>query len=77
MVDYALNGDLEKAKPLHYELFPIIQQLFADGNPGGIKYVLKLISIGEDHMRLPLVNINDEVAKKLYELVAAIDDTLA
>ena len=77
MVDYALKGDLEKAKPLHYELFPIIQQLFADGNPGGIKYVLKLISIGEGHMRLPLVNINDEVAKKLYELVAAIDDTLA
>ena len=77
MVDYALKGYLEKAKPLHYELFPIIQQLFADGNPGGIKYVLKLISIGEDHMRLPLVNINDEVAKKLYELVAAIDDTLA
>lgn len=77
MVDYALKGYLEKAKPLHYELFPIIQQLFADGNPGGIKYVLKLISIGEDHVRLPLVNINDEVAKKLYELVAAIDDTLA
>ena len=77
MVDYALKGDLEKAKPLHYELFPIIQQLFADGNPGGIKYVLELISIGEDHVRLPLVNINDEVAKKLYELVAAIDDTLA
>ena len=77
MVEYALKGDLEKAKPLHYELFPIIQQLFADGNPGGIKYVLKLISIGEDHMRLPLVNINDEVAKKLYELVAALDDTLA
>ena len=77
MVDFALKGDLEKAKPLHYELFPIIQQLFADGNPGGIKYVLKLISIGEDHVRLPLVNINDEVAKKLYELVAAIDDTLA
>ena len=58
-------------------LFPIIQQLFADGNPGGIKYVLKLINIGEDHMRLPLVNINDEVAKKLYKLVADIDDTLA
>ena len=76
MVDYALKGDLEKAKPLHYELFPIIQQLFADGNPGGIKYVLKLISVGEDHMRLPLVNINDEVARKLYELVASIDDTL-
>ncbi|MDA9715273.1 4-hydroxy-tetrahydrodipicolinate synthase [Bacteroidota bacterium] len=77
MVFHALRGDLEKAKSFHYELFPIIQQLFADGNPGGIKYVLKLINIGEDYMRLPLVNINDETAKKLYKLVADIDDTLA
>ncbi len=77
MVSHALNGDLEKARLFHYELFPIIQQLFADGNPGGIKYVLKLINIGEDHMRLPLVNINDNTAKKLYKLVADIDDTLA
>ena len=77
MVSNALRGELEKARSFHYELFPIIQQLFADGNPGGIKYVLELINIGEDHMRLPLVNINDETAKKLYKLVADIDDTLA
>ena len=77
MVSHALRGEIEKARSLHYELFPIIQQLFADGNPGGIKYVLKLINIGEDYMRLPLVNINDETAKKLYKLVADIDDTLA
>ena len=77
MVYHALRGDLEKARSFHYELFPIIQQLFADGNPGGIKYVLKLINIGEDYMRLPLVNINDDTAKKLYKLVADIDDTLA
>ena len=77
MVSHALRGELEKARAFHYELFPIIQQLFADGNPGGIKYVLKLINIGEDYMRLPLVNINDETAKKLYKLVADIDDTLA
>ena len=77
MVSHALWGEMEKALSFHYELFPIIQQLFADGNPGGIKYVLKLINIGEDYMRLPLVNINDETAKKLYKLVADIDDTLA
>ena len=76
MVYHALRGDLKKARSFHYELFPIIQQLFADGNPGGIKYVLKLINIGEDYMRLPLVNINDDTAKKLYKLVADIDDTL-
>jgi 4-hydroxy-tetrahydrodipicolinate synthase len=77
MVNSAIAGKMDLAKEKHYELFEIIQFLFADGNPGGIKYVLKLISICEDHVRLPLVNINEQTAKKLYELVAAIDDTLA
>ena len=76
LVNAALSGDLELAKLKHYELFPIIQQLFADGNPGGIKYVMKLINICQDCVRLPLVKINKTTADKLYELVAAIDDTL-
>ena len=77
MVHAALNNNLSLAKEKHYELFEIIQQLFADGNPGGIKYVLKLINLCQDNVRLPLVNINESTAAKLYELVAAIDDTLA
>lgn len=77
MVNSAIVGKMDLAKEKHYELFEIIQFLFVDGNPGGIKYVLKLISICEDYVRLPLVNINEQTAKKLYELVAAIDDTLA
>ena len=77
MVNAVISGDMKLANEKHYELFEIIQNLFADGNPGGIKYVLKLINIGTDHVRLPLVNINQKTAKKLYELVAAIDDTIA
>jgi 4-hydroxy-tetrahydrodipicolinate synthase len=32
--------------------------LFAEGNPGGIKYVLQLKGICENHVRLPLVDIS-------------------
>ncbi len=77
MVNAVMSGDMKLANEKHYELFEIIQHLFADGNPGGIKYVLQLINIGTDYVRLPLVNINQKTAKKLYELVAAIDDTIA
>ncbi len=77
MVNAVMSGNMKLANEKHYELFEIIQYLFADGNPGGIKYVLKLINIGTDHLRLPLININQKTAKKLYELVAAIDDTIA
>jgi dihydrodipicolinate synthase/N-acetylneuraminate lyase len=47
-----------------------------DGNPAGIKYLLKLINICSDFVRLPLVGITEKTSKKLYSLTASIDDTL-
>ena len=76
MVTWALNGNLELARQKHYELLEIIHYLFKDGNPAGIKYILKLINICSDKVRLPLVNVSPSTASKLYELVAGIDDTL-
>ena len=76
MVDAALNKNLDLAKEKHYELFEIIHYLFVDGNPAGIKYLLKLINICSDFVRLPLVGVTEETSKKLYSLTASIDDTL-
>ena len=76
MVNAALNKNLDLAKEKHYELFEIIHYLFVDGNPAGIKYLLKLINICSDYVRLPLVGVTEETSKKLYSLTASIDDTL-
>lgn len=76
MVTWASNGNLELARQKHYELLEIIYYLFKDGNPAGIKYILKLINICSDKVRLPLVNVSPSTASKLYELVAGFDDTL-
>ena len=74
MVHAALRGNMQLAREKHYELFEIIQQLFADGNPGGVKHVLKLLNICEEHLRLPLVSINENTSQKLYELTAKIGE---
>ena len=76
MVNAALNENLDIAKEKHYELLEIIHYLFVDGNPAGIKYLLKLINICSDYVRLPLVGVTEETSKKLYSLTASIDDTL-
>ena len=76
MVNAALNENLDLAKEKHYELLEIIHYLFVDGNPAGIKYLLKLINICSDYVRLPLVGVTEEKSKKLYSLTASIDDTL-
>jgi 4-hydroxy-tetrahydrodipicolinate synthase len=67
----ALANDLVSARSLQYRLFDIINMLFAEGNPGGVKCVLKELGICEEHMRLPLVPVSDTLRKKLGEHVRA------
>jgi 4-hydroxy-tetrahydrodipicolinate synthase len=69
MVRHALVHDLKTAQKLHYKLMEITEQLFADGNPGGIKYVLSQKKITGSYVRLPLVEPNDTVKAKLKKLM--------
>ncbi len=69
MVRAALKHDLEKAKKLHYSLIDITDQLFADGNPGGVKQALSTLKVCGTTVRLPLVEPNDKVKQKLNELM--------
>ncbi len=74
LVHAAMENNMDLAREKHYELFEVIQQLFADGNPGGVKHVLKLLNICDDNLRLPLVPVSKDVADKLYALTAKIGE---
>jgi 4-hydroxy-tetrahydrodipicolinate synthase len=71
MVRQALAGNLAHAQKLHYKTFEITEQLFADGNPGGVKIALELLKVCGSNVRLPLVKPNEKVQKRLKELVTA------
>jgi 4-hydroxy-tetrahydrodipicolinate synthase len=68
MVRQALAGNLKKAQVLHYKHLAIIEQMFADGNPAGVKEFLALLKICENHVRLPLVRVNKQVQDKIKSL---------
>jgi 4-hydroxy-tetrahydrodipicolinate synthase len=70
MVRCGLKGDFATAKKLHYKTFEITNQLFADGNPGGVKCALELLKICGPDVRLPLVKPNEGVQHKLKELIS-------
>lgn len=69
MVGLCLENKFEEARTIHYKLIEITDQLFADGNPGGIKAALKIKGICGDDVRLPLVKVNNNVYSKLEELI--------
>lgn len=65
MVNYALDGDFKNARHLHYKLLPVMQAIFKDGNPGGIKYVLSELNICKNVFRLPVVPVNSSTQKAI------------
>ena len=68
MVRSALFHDFKTAQKLHYKLMEITEQLFADGNPGGVKVVLAQKKITQTTVRLPLVEPNATVKSKLKKI---------
>ena len=69
MVRYALEGNQKVANKLHYELYNLLDPLYCNGNPSGIKAALKIIGICSDRVRLPLVNVEKETYQKLETLI--------
>ncbi len=67
MVNDALAGNIAAARIGHYKLFEITKMLFAEGNPGGIKAVLKHKKVCGDAMRLPLWKISDALDAALVK----------
>lgn len=65
MVNNALDGKIKEARTLHYKLLDGIRLLFADGNPPGVKYVLSKMGICQNTLRLPIVPVSSETAKKI------------
>ena len=62
MTRFALQGDFKNASALHLKLLNMMQLLFADGNPGGVKYALHVMELCQNYLRLPLVPVNNKVA---------------
>jgi 4-hydroxy-tetrahydrodipicolinate synthase len=44
---------------------PIIDMIFEQGNPAGIKEILKLEGIIRNELRLPLVNVDGNLAGRI------------
>lgn len=69
MVRLCWKGDFEKAQKLHYKVMDITDQLFADGNPGGVKFALSELKKCKPYVRLPLMEPNDKVKETLRRLI--------
>ncbi|KAF5061209.1 4-hydroxy-tetrahydrodipicolinate synthase [anaerobic digester metagenome] len=74
MVNAALQGKMEEARRLHYLLLPLIDSLFSDGSPGGIKAALDCMKIVPNNLRLPVVKVNKATQNLINSLIAELKE---
>jgi 4-hydroxy-tetrahydrodipicolinate synthase len=72
MVRLGLERKVDEAFQLHYQLADAIDMIFEQGNPAGIKEVFKTLGLSENTVRLPLVNVNADLAQRLEKFTKNI-----
>ena len=70
LVHAALKGDMVTARKEHYKLLELMTALFMEGSPGGIKEALFNLGLCGRQLRLPLANVSEATAKKIYAAMA-------
>jgi 4-hydroxy-tetrahydrodipicolinate synthase len=69
MVKAMAEGDLEKARSLHYELAPLVRAMFLETNPIPVKTAQNLLGLAAGPLRLPLAPMAPEKEKILKEIL--------
>ncbi|WP_435578011.1 4-hydroxy-tetrahydrodipicolinate synthase [Gilvibacter sp.] len=69
MVRLARAGHNDQARALQYQLMPVIDMIFEEGNPAGVKALLEHRNICSANVRLPLVEASTGLKARIGEFL--------
>jgi 4-hydroxy-tetrahydrodipicolinate synthase len=69
MVRLGLERKVDEAYDIHYKIAPVIDYIFAEGNPAGIKAVFNELNICGDTVRLPLVGVSADLRNQINAFI--------
>lgn len=72
MVNQCLKSNFKAAREIMFRFTEIIELLFADGNPAGIKAAMSILNLCQNTLRLPLVPVSQQVHARLKKAMEAI-----
>lgn len=73
LVDAFTEGDMERARRLHYQLLPLWRSLSLETNPGPLKAACQILGLCSDEVRLPLVSAGQATRRSIADALAGLD----
>jgi len=72
LVGLALKNNFKSARDIQFRLMEIIELLFIEGNPAGVKAMLNIMNLCQNYLRLPLVPVSRPVYSKIQKAIEEI-----
>jgi 4-hydroxy-tetrahydrodipicolinate synthase len=69
MIRLGLNRKVDQAFQTLFQMTSIIDMIFEQGNPAGIKQVFQSLGIANNIVRLPLVKVDESLANRIDQFV--------
>jgi 4-hydroxy-tetrahydrodipicolinate synthase len=75
LVNHALKGNFRSAREIQFRYMEMIELLFTEGNPAGIKAILSVLDICQNYLRLPLVSVSRPTMTRIQKAIEEITNT--
>lgn len=69
MIRHCLDNEFEVARQISFKLVDIIDSIYAEGSPSGVKALLELKGLCQNVVRLPLVKVNKTLQNQMAQLL--------
>jgi 4-hydroxy-tetrahydrodipicolinate synthase len=72
LVNQSLKYNFKAAREIQFKLMEILELLFIDGSPSGVKAMLNNINLCQNNLRLPLVPVGKPILTRIQKAMAEL-----
>src|SRR5919206_1101489 len=72
MTNFALAGNWDEARQLHYRILPLMEVNFIESSPGPVKAAMAMMGLLHENFRLPLVPITEKSRARVREVISEL-----
>jgi 4-hydroxy-tetrahydrodipicolinate synthase len=72
LVNHSLKLNFKAAREIQFRMLEMIELLFVDGNPAGVKAMLNILNISSNNLRLPLVPVSKQIFTRIQKAIEEI-----
>jgi 4-hydroxy-tetrahydrodipicolinate synthase len=73
MVNLSLKSNFKSAREIQFRFLEMIELLFIDGNPSGVKAMLNIMNLCQNSLRLPLVPVSRTIFTRIQKAIEEVN----